>query len=63
MSQNLWATIMPFGPVTNILLAQKKKFVPAEGSPSFQALSRDCSRYENVPFVRDDLCLSCNESH
>jgi hypothetical protein len=24
MSQNLWATIMPFGPVTNILLAQKK---------------------------------------
>jgi hypothetical protein len=26
MSQNLWATIMPFGPVTNILLAQKKKF-------------------------------------
>ena len=25
MSQNLWATIMPFGPVTNILLAQKKK--------------------------------------
>ena len=23
MSQNLWATIMPFGPVTNILLAQK----------------------------------------
>jgi hypothetical protein len=22
MSQNLWATIMPFGPVTNILLAQ-----------------------------------------
>ena len=26
MSQNLWATIMPFGPVTNISLAQKKKF-------------------------------------
>ena len=25
MSHNLWATIMPFGPVTNILLAQKKK--------------------------------------
>jgi hypothetical protein len=25
MSQNVWATIMPFGPVTNILLAQKKK--------------------------------------
>ena len=24
MSQNLWATIMPFGPVTNILLAPKK---------------------------------------
>jgi hypothetical protein len=27
MSQNLWATIMPFGPVTNILLAQKYFFV------------------------------------
>jgi hypothetical protein len=26
MSQNLWATIMPFGPVTNILLAPKKIF-------------------------------------
>ena len=25
MSQNLWATIMPYGPVTNILLAPKKK--------------------------------------
>ena len=24
MSQNLWATIMPFGPVTNISLAQIK---------------------------------------
>ena len=23
MSQNVWATIMPFGPVTNFLLAQK----------------------------------------
>jgi len=22
MSQNFWATIMPFGPVTNFLLAQ-----------------------------------------
>ena len=63
MSQNLWATIMPFGPVTNILLAQKKFFVPAKGWPSFQALSSDCSRYENVPFVRDDLCLSCDKSH
>jgi hypothetical protein len=24
MSQNVWATILPFGPVTNFLLAQKK---------------------------------------
>ena len=24
MSHNLWATIMPFGSVTNILLAKKK---------------------------------------
>ena len=24
MSQNVWATIMPFGSVTNFLLAQKK---------------------------------------
>jgi hypothetical protein len=24
MSQNVWATIMPFGPVTNFLLAQLK---------------------------------------
>ena len=29
MSQNVWATIMPFGPVTNFLLAQKKIFGPA----------------------------------
>jgi hypothetical protein len=36
MSQNLWATIMPFGPVTNILLAQKKKFGPAKGWPHFR---------------------------
>jgi hypothetical protein len=33
MSQNLWATIMPFGPVTNILLAEKKNFGPALGWP------------------------------
>ena len=26
MSQNDWATILPFGPVTNFLLPQKKKF-------------------------------------
>ena len=26
MSQNVWATIMPFGPVTNFLLAPKKLF-------------------------------------
>jgi hypothetical protein len=32
MSQNLWATIMSFGPVTNILLAQKKNFGPANYS-------------------------------
>jgi hypothetical protein len=36
MSQNLWATIMPFGPVTNILLAQKKLFGPAKGWPHFR---------------------------
>jgi hypothetical protein len=34
MSQNLWATIMPFGPVTNILLAQTKFFGPVLGWPS-----------------------------
>jgi hypothetical protein len=38
MSQNLWTTIMPFGPVTNILPAQKKNFGTAKGWPSFQAL-------------------------
>jgi hypothetical protein len=38
MSQNVWATIMPFGPVTNFLLAQKFFFGPAKGWPSFQAL-------------------------
>jgi hypothetical protein len=37
MSQNLRATIMPFGD-SNILLAQKKFFGPAFGCPSFQAL-------------------------
>ena len=29
MSQNVWATIMPFEPVTNFLLAQKIFFGPA----------------------------------
>jgi hypothetical protein len=38
MSQIVWATIMPFGPVTNFLLAQKKFFGTAKGWPSFQAL-------------------------
>jgi hypothetical protein len=38
MSQNVWATIMPFGPVTNFLLAQKHFFGPAKGWPSFQTL-------------------------
>jgi hypothetical protein len=38
MSQNVWATIMPFGPVTNFLLAPNKFFGPALGWPSFQAL-------------------------
>jgi hypothetical protein len=36
MSQNLWATIMPFGPETNILLARKKNFGPAKGWSHFQ---------------------------
>jgi hypothetical protein len=32
MSQTLWATIMPFGPVTlNILLAQENFFGPPKG--------------------------------
>jgi hypothetical protein len=35
MSQNFCATIMPFGSVTNFLLAPKK----IAGWPSFQALS------------------------
>jgi hypothetical protein len=38
MSQNVWATIMPFGPVTNFLLAQNFFFEPAKGWSSFQAL-------------------------
>ena len=37
MSQNIWAIIMPFGPVTNFLLAQKK-FRASQGWLSFQAL-------------------------
>jgi hypothetical protein len=31
MSQNDWAIIMPFGPVTNFLMAQKNFFGPAKG--------------------------------
>jgi hypothetical protein len=39
MSQNVWVTIMPFGPVTlNILLAKNYFFGPAKGWPSFQTL-------------------------
>jgi hypothetical protein len=36
MPPNLWATIMPFGPVTNILLAQKTFFGPAKAGPHFR---------------------------
>jgi hypothetical protein len=32
MSQNLWATIMPFGPVTNFLLVQKKNVALISGT-------------------------------
>ena len=53
MSQNLWATIMSFGPVANILLAQKKIFQAAKGWPSFQAL---CHYQLN-------LVSSLNEKH
>jgi hypothetical protein len=39
MSQNVWATIMPFGPVTLIFYwPQVFCFGPAKGWPSFQAL-------------------------
>ena len=36
MSQNVWATIMPFGPVTNFLMAQKKNFGPAKAGAHFR---------------------------
>jgi hypothetical protein len=36
MSQNVWATIMPFGPVTNFLLAQKKLFGQPKAGPHFR---------------------------
>jgi hypothetical protein len=36
MSQNAWATILPFGPVTLIFTGPKKKF---RAWPSFQALT------------------------
>ena len=39
MSQNVWATIMPFGPVTLIFnWPHDFCFGPAKGRPSFQAL-------------------------
>ena len=41
MSQNIWATIMPFGPVTNFLLAQHFFFGPAKGcGPHFRHWSQ-----------------------
>jgi hypothetical protein len=45
MSQNLWATIMPFGPVTNILLAQAKFFGPAWPSVALFTKIRNYSPY------------------
>ena len=36
MSQNLWAIIMPFGPVTNILPTQKIFFGPAMAGSHFR---------------------------
>ena len=36
MSQNVWATIKPFGPVTNFLLAQKNIFGAAKAGPHFR---------------------------
>ena len=56
MSENLWATIMPFGPVTNILLAQKCFFGPADGWPHF----RYCYSYSYYysPFFPSTMNLS-----
>ena len=51
MSQNLWATIMPFGPVTNILLAPKKN--------SFQALTVQINiPKSSLPFFHES-CPTC----
>ena len=36
MSQNDWATIMPFGPVTNFLLAQNFFSGQPKASPHFR---------------------------
>ena len=36
MSQNVWATIMPFGPVTNILLAQNFFSDQPKAGPHFR---------------------------
>jgi hypothetical protein len=38
MSQNVWATIMPFGLVTLIFYWPKKNFRAGQRRPSFQAL-------------------------
>jgi hypothetical protein len=43
MSQNVWATIMTFGPVTEFLPAQIFFFGPTFGWPSFQALQMHLS--------------------
>ena len=41
MSQNVWATIMPFGLVTNFLLAQTNFFGPAKAGPHFRHWDED----------------------
>ena len=49
MSQNVWATIMPFGPVTNFLLAPKKFFGPAKGLISDTGISKylRCRKFDD----------------
>jgi hypothetical protein len=63
MSQNLWATIMPFGPVTNILLAQKKIFGPAKGWPHFRHWLFSHVIMKNISPIDSDYQVPINRAH
>ena len=66
-SQNFWVTIMPFGPVTNFLLAQKKKILVSQRLALISGTDRGPSKNASYQVLiqsgfRGDNFLEINQS-